>query len=206
MDFITGLVSKAIDVSFEWLTEQKCNELWALDSAYIEENFTSMAATTPDTPSFTFLPDEGVASYLLHRVFCEAPLLPPNQEIQYFGVRMIASKKEPVSPVYASWTLDMELSQPPVIVITRLRSTVKHFPALMAQIMKEASRINARAIEVWNLPPEFVDIAANMGGRTKPRVEHLPAVAWYGPEDAQDVKWIFNEKCVFFPYSQSEIW
>lgn len=126
MDFITGVVPKYTDISFEWLTEEKCKELWTLDSAYIEEKFTSMVAseTLSSFSSFTFIPDEGVAGYLLQRTIAEAPLIPPDQETLHFGVRITVSK-EPVSPViYATWTLDMELSKQPVIVITRLRSPV----------------------------------------------------------------------------------
>ncbi|GJJ11428.1 hypothetical protein Clacol_005661 [Clathrus columnatus] len=198
MDFITGIVSKSIDIPFEWLTEDKCKELWDLDSAYIKEEFSSMAVSieTLDSPGFTFLPSDGVAGYLLQRVLCEAPLIPENKEMKHFGVRMI-TKEEHVSSIYATWTLDMELSERPVITLTRLRSTAQYFPALMIQLMREASRINAKSIEVWNLPSGLVDIATNMGGRTKPRVDHLPAVTWYGPEDMQNVKWRFNEKYFF---------
>ena len=186
-----------IDVTDEGsrlLSKQECIVLWENDASYIRD-YISRLPVSPRT-RFTFLPDKGVAAFLLHRVVAEAPLN-PKHPLEHWGVT-VKSEKHDSSPAYATWTLDMTLSEPPVLVLTRLRASRESFSALLKALVRVARQIGADTIETWNLDAELVDVAASLGGNTGVRDEHLPAVAWYGPEQQDDIEWLFNEKYVYF--------
>ncbi|KAF8576485.1 hypothetical protein K439DRAFT_1640492 [Ramaria rubella] len=175
---------------FDFLTEEQCIALWETDSAYIADCL-SKTSTSSHT-SITFLPNDGVAAFLLHRVHAEAPLN-PNHPLKHFGV----SIPDNDGPTYATWTLDMDLSTPPVIVVTRLRATPQTLPTLLEALMMEARKLGASAVETWNLPGELADVAVSLGSTTVVRSDHLPALAWYGSGPSGEVEWAFNEK---FPW------
>jgi len=187
LDFITGVALQAGD-KVEWLNKEACETLWEEDAKYIQSQLSKPSDN--DAIRITFLPNDGIAGYLLTRVLAEAPLQ-PQQPLEKWGVRVTHKDG---SEAYATWTLDMELSKPPQMVITRMRTTSKMFPSLMKVLLNEATRIDAKEIEVWNLEEPLLDIAANLGGRTSARTAHLPALAWYGSENPNKIDWIFNEK------------
>ncbi|KAF8513443.1 hypothetical protein BU17DRAFT_53279 [Hysterangium stoloniferum] len=191
-EHVTGLEESAEE--FEFLSEEECRLLWEDDATYIAEQLSKLPSSSPTR--FTFLPSQGVAAFLISRALAEEPLL-PKVSMDRWGVRLIQTGGPP--PAYATWTLDMELTKPPVIVVTRLRATPESFPSLLRGLLAEALRINAKAIEVWNLDTGLADVAANMGGKTAARTQdHLSAVAWYGSESQHEVEWAFNEKYDYF--------
>ena len=53
--------------------------------------------------------------------------------------------------------------------------------------MVAAKENAAPSIEVWNLEQHLVDKARELNGITCERAEHLPALAWYGTGDVEDV-------------------
>ncbi|KAF8523624.1 hypothetical protein JB92DRAFT_2806886 [Gautieria morchelliformis] len=183
----------AMDEGYDLLSEQQCNALWETDATYIT-NYVSQLPASHHT-RFTFLPDNGVAAFQLHRVVAEAPLN-PKHPLEHWGVKAI-SQEDDLSSTYATWTLDMRLSIPPVLVVTRLRASPKSFPSLLKVLVWVAGQLSADAVEIWNLDTKLVDVAASLGGNTVDRSEHLPAVAWYGPEHPSEIEWVFNEK---FPW------
>lgn len=187
LDVMTGMLQQQSG-QVAWLDQKSCCELWEEDSDYIKTHLSH--PYNDNLTRFTFLPNDGIAAYQLHRVIAEAPLH-PQQPLARFGVRVT---EKDGNQGYATWTIDMQLSKPPVMVITRIRATPHSFPSLMKALLSEATTISANFIEVWNLEEALVDIAANMGGRTTTRTEHLPAVAWYGKESPEALDWIFNEK------------
>ncbi|KIJ55603.1 hypothetical protein M422DRAFT_199885 [Sphaerobolus stellatus SS14] len=190
LDYMTGVSQQPGD-KIEWLNKEACEALWEEDAEYIKEQLSQ--PSNDDLIRFTFLPNDGIAGYLLERVLAEAPLT-PQQPLEYWGVKVTHKDG---SQAYATWTLDLELAKPPNLVITRLKSTPDMFPSLMKALLTEATRLSSKAIEVWNLEQALIDIAANMGGKTTSRTEHLPAVAWYVRENLEKLEWIFNEK---FPW------
>ena len=184
----------AMDAGSTLLSEQQCIILWDNYTTYIT-NYISQLPVSPRT-KFTFLPDKGVAAYLLNRVK-EEPALHPKHPLEHWGVT-VKLEGHDSSPAYATWSFDLNLSRPPALVLTVLRASPEAFPSLIKALHRVARQIGANTIDIWNLDAKLVDIAASLGGDTGLRKEHLPAVAWYGPEQSTDIEWVFNEKCVSF--------
>jgi len=167
----------------ELLTEEQCRRVWEIDAQYIRDTFSQL----PSSPRarFTFLPNQGVAAFLIRR---SAFFLAYSKQFpKYWGISI--PHKE--SSVYATWTLDTDPLQ---LVVTRLRATPESFPILVRGLAAAACDHGANTTEVWNLDVGLVGVAASLGGKTGPRKDHLPCMAWYGPEDPGQVEWLFNEK------------
>lgn len=190
------------DESYYFLSKEQCVNLWESDAAYITECMSQLPAS-PRT-RFTCLPNNGVASYFIHRTLAEAPLH-PKHTLEHWGVAVRSEGHEKSPSAYATWTLDMYLSKPPSILVTRLRASPDSLPTLLKGLFRVAGQIGADSIEVWNLDTNLVNVAESMGGHTAARDDNFPAVVWYGPEKPNEIEWVFNEKYVSFHLGFSEI-
>jgi LYC1 GNAT-like C-terminal domain len=182
------------DESFYLLSEERCYSLWESDAAYIREHM-SKPTESPCT-RFTFLPNNGLAAFLIHRTLAETPLL-PKHPLGYWGVAVKTQDQESLPSAYATWTLDVALNVPPSLIVTRLRATRESLPALVKGMLGWAQQVGANAVEIWNLDTTLVDVAASLGGSTSRREDNFPAMVWYGPEQSNEIEWIFNEKYIF---------
>lgn len=172
---------------FEWkqLDISGVEALWKRDVAQMRDDLIKFVRTT-GRMSFTFLPDEGVGTF----VFPRSPLMPPFPEMNQWGVVL---KDESDILTYATWTIDIR-PPPPTLIITRLRATVAMFPYLLDKVWEVAKEHKMQQIEVWNLPTELEDVATDLGGKTTERQTHLPSFKIYGGEKVEEVEWLFNEK------------
>ncbi|KAF8524162.1 hypothetical protein JB92DRAFT_2806591 [Gautieria morchelliformis] len=180
-----------------WLSEQDCVELWKQDALYLKECLMSSQLRGESSIRCTFLPDNGVAAFQLRRARFFLPALPDIPVPEKWGV--IIPGVSP--PTYATWITDIR-PLPVALLITRIRASAETFPALLSAIMVAAKENAAATVEVWNLEQHLVEIAHKSNGITAQRAaEHLPALAWYGSGIADDVQWLFNEKCVLSNHS-----
>jgi hypothetical protein len=102
-------------------------------------------------------------------------------------------KLEDTQPLqFATWAIDPDHTPPTNLIITRLRSDATSLPKLLRAIFKCASDNGLKKVEAWNLEPQLVAPAEELGGLTEARSVHLPALAWYGPGEL--VRWRHNEK------------
>ena len=175
-----------------WLSEQDCIELWKQDTHYFRECLTSNQLLDGSSIRCTFLPDNGLAAFQLRRAKFFLPGLPRIPIPEKWGVIILGVSH----PTYATWITDIR-PLPAALLITRIRATTDTFPMLLSAIMVAAKENSATTVEVWNLEQHLVKTAQGLNGMTGERAEHLPALAWYGPGDDEDVQWLFNEKCVF---------
>jgi LYC1 GNAT-like C-terminal domain len=103
-------------------------------------------------------------------------------------------------PTYATWIIDV-CCLPVAQLTTRIRASVETFPVLLSAIMVAAIEDGAASVEVWNLEPHLMEIIHKLNETTGQRPDHLPSLVWYGSGNADDVQWLFNEKCVLSLHS-----
>ena len=181
------------DENFYFLPEEQCYPLWESDAAYIREYMSKLPKSS--LTRFTLLPHNGVAAFLMQRTLAETPLL-PKHPLSYWGVAVKSDDQGSLPSAYATWTINVALNTPPNLIVTRLRATQVSLPALVKGMLGWAQQIGANRVEIWNLDTTLVDVAASLGGDTSLRDDAFPAVAWYGPEEPNEVEWIFNEKYI----------
>ncbi|KAF8517931.1 hypothetical protein BU17DRAFT_76228 [Hysterangium stoloniferum] len=174
--------------SIRWLSIDGCIKLWHEDASYMRERILATSESSTPPVRCAFLPSHGVAAYQIHRVNFFLPCLPDVQIPQKWGV-IIPGTAE---PTYATWITDVR-SPPAALVITRIRATPENFPVLLSAIMDAAQENACITVEVWNLDGDLRQVARELGGHTKPRLNQLTSLAWYGPGKVEDVDFLFDE-------------
>jgi hypothetical protein len=172
----------------QWLSEQNCLQLWEQDAQYLKERLIERPPNTSSTRC-TFLPNRGLAAFQLRRTNFFLPGLPSVPVPKKWGVIIPGANP----PTYATWITDIR-PLPVALVLTRIRASPEMFPVLLTAIMEAAKENEAATVEMWNLEQHLLETAHKLGGSTGPRIEHLPALAWYGPEKLGDVQLLFNER------------
>ena len=176
---------------WEWLDIPGMNELLKEETELMKKDVIQSAIST-DRTSFTFLPGT-MAGALIYYVLFSA-LLP---HINEWGVVLrdspLSAKGNPRT--FATWSVDKEPSSI-FLTITCLRATQVTFPHLLRKIIEVAAKYDVHYVEMWNLPEELVEIAGQFGGKTEEGDGNLPAFKWYGDEKAEEIDWLFSEKCV----------
>jgi hypothetical protein len=174
---------------WEWLDEAGVEEIWKTDARTMEKEFAHLAASSPSDVLFTFLPDNGLATYQIHL----ASLYPTThmQNFTRWGIILPDTGEGTDKPTFATWTIDVP---DPTLIVTRLRTSPATFPFILSKIMEVARDSQLIKVEVWNLPKVLIHIG---GGETIKRDHYLPSFKWYGEEKPGDIEWAFNEKSVF---------
>ncbi|KAG6334917.1 hypothetical protein ID866_4159 [Astraeus odoratus] len=172
-----------------WLKHSDLDRLWAKDAAQIKRVIANMPIPTARA-IVSFLPDGGVGSSHIFRSMLAAESI---ISVENWGV--VKDDKNTDKPTYATWTVDVR-PPPPTLIVTRISATEETFSDLVEAIQHTCRGNGISRMEVWNLPECLMEMAAQMGGKTFQRHEHLPAIKWYGRGNTTDVKWVFNEKYV----------
>ncbi|EJD07437.1 uncharacterized protein FOMMEDRAFT_71777 [Fomitiporia mediterranea MF3/22] len=174
--------------SVRWLNEDSCKEVIERDTELIRKSFPS----DPERVTFGFLPNEGVAMFMIFRTEFFAPGQPyaiPDK----WGVELPPKDSSEESLCFATWSLDVR-PPPPTLIVTRIRATKETFPTILSCLFSAARESDMKRVEIWNLPSDLEEVAEQSGGRKEERDEHLNAFKWYGPEKNEDLKWVYNEK------------
>lgn len=166
---------------FRWISNEEQERVWKRDAELLR---TELATEPSTSTTFSFLPDNGVAQFLYER---NKNFVPSSWK----GDRWGALIETPEAFSFATWALDPGPSGLSTLIITRLRATEESFPALLYAAVQIARELSLENVEVWNLPPHLAQIGEKLGGKTGPRDEHLPGLAWYG---SKKVVWEHNEK------------
>lgn len=177
----------------EWrmLRLEDLNHVWEKDAGAMRANLAKRHTTGRSPFLCAFLPSQGVTAFQIQRLVdttARGNPLPGDT----WGIENIEDGAG--GPVFASWTVELKGPGPKSLVVTRLRVRPDRFPDLLKLISAEARQFEAEVIEVWNLDTELVNLAHQLGGRTIMREEHLPSLAWYGPNATADVNWAYNER------------
>lgn len=162
----------------EWtlLDEEGVLGLWERDA----EDIARSPGTTETPVSLAFLPIKGVAAFQ-HRRF-GVYLVKEDPRVEHYGIVSQPAGNEGVelnvpfdeNVAFATWTI--ETSKPRTLLVTRLRSTPRGFGRLFAELVRVARKHRLDRIEVYNITEELKDVAADLGGRTGEREEHLSAL------------------------------
>ncbi|KAI0795453.1 hypothetical protein C8Q75DRAFT_712127 [Abortiporus biennis] len=175
------------DHEWKWMSVEDNATFFEHESERMKED---ALQTSPEIGLlFTFLPKNGIALFNIQRTVCFSDDLSPSMPSQIWGVQRTDDSNSP----FATWTYDIRVP-PFALVVTRIRATKATFPNLYAKILEAARKKEVEKIEIWNLSKELEGVAAELGGITASREEHIPAVKWYGPESHDKVTWLFNEK------------
>lgn len=195
--------------TWQWLGADDVERVWSADVRWMQaDTLTAANAVEADGKEnivLSFLPDNGVAQFLIQWQMSFTPDMQPVFPLSTWGVQLV-SVSEPdgdaptdaddapaaAAPTYATWILcpgDM-----PTLALTRLRAPPALFPKLLRKVMEAARALGAGAIETWNVPAGLREVAAAMGGETYQRDAQFPVLKWYGPEPDEEVKWLFNER------------
>ncbi|EJD43714.1 hypothetical protein AURDEDRAFT_88553 [Auricularia subglabra TFB-10046 SS5] len=162
--------------------------IWEQDAALMRAE---LAASAGAGAALTYVPWRGVGAFQVHRnaYFLETQ---GKAALKDWGARVPAETDE---LAYATWTMDVELDMK-TLIFTRIRAkSPDQFRALLYTAVQTASSNGLRFVETWNLSEHLLGVAAELGGMTETRKEHLNSIAWYGPGDS--VKWLSNEKFVW---------
>ena len=172
-----------VEENIEWVdTDEALEGLWLEDEAFIRKE---LANEVKDKVLFSYLPGRGVSAFQ-HR---GSLYTPASSNGMKWGVRLRHNDTQPLQ--FATWSIGPDQTPSTTLIITRLRSGVTMFPKLLHVIFKCASDNGLKKVEVWNLDPQLAGLARELGGLTELRSVHLPALAWYGPSEAE---WRYNEK------------
>lgn len=189
------------------LTESDVKLLYEREALRMKAQLAERAATEldPDSVLFTFLPDEGVGLFQIQRVMTFGedlqPLLPTStwgtvllpKESSTLAEALTGQGDEPL--VFATWTLGL-FTTPRTMVVTRISAERDTLVQVLRIIAAAAKREKVEKVEIWGLAEELRSVAEEVGWTTIERPEHLSAFKWYGPEEEEKVKWMFNEKFV----------
>lgn len=197
------LSSKVLSSTWKYLTEDDAIRVWEADAAWMKIYLANMRPSTSRT-CFTFLPNQGVAKFLIHRTMSFNKDLTPVLPLQTWGILRLPHANAGLEDVlgdderqgstFATWSLD-PTSASGTLIVTRLRATTDTFPELFGRLTEFSREQKIERIEIWALPETLQGIASNLGGVTEQRQEHLSAFKWYGKEP-EELEWIFNEKSV----------
>ncbi|TFK39356.1 hypothetical protein BDQ12DRAFT_698070 [Crucibulum laeve] len=186
----TEAVPEEVNQQWYWLNDKDVLPLWNVDAGKIKSEIGIMSN---GTPSFTFLPNQGVAEFqhLRQQPFWEKMVLRP----QHWGISSSAPGDTNVT-TFATWTLEVRPPTPKTLIITRIRASKTEFSRLLSKIMEHAARSGMQKVEIWNTPKDLEPTATRLGAKIFEREEHLPAFKWYGKDDLFNVQWLLNEKSV----------
>lgn len=181
----TSAEQQVEDGKWKGLTKADCLALWATDAELIMRDVAT-AAQASGKPGFSYLPDKGLAQYVVERRMQFTAEMKPVYPPEPWGVQLV----ENGGPLtYATWTSEPGTK---TMVLIRVRASAEVVPELFDVVRKKAQQLGFDTIEAWNAPPELAKIA---DGRTFERGEHLSAVKWYSKtEPADQIQWLFNEK------------
>jgi hypothetical protein len=181
--------------SVEWITEEGQHMVWEEDASLIRDEI-----STSSTPSFAFLPDQGVATYHQNR---SEFLSPERSSRGVWGAKLLDRSDQTDERggamghrrlSFVTWALDPGGEGPQTLLITRLRCTQEEFPVLLNAAFRAARMFDLEQVEIWNLDPSLKQIGEGvLGGVTVERNDHLPSLAWYGEMDEARVVWRYNE-------------
>lgn len=175
----------------EWITKETEDNILEEDSCLIESEIRASS-----TPSFSFLPDRGVAHYLKVKALFHSF---KTTDDYIWGARIVDVTNTPDHGTaekdlsFAMWAFDPFTEDPYNLIISRLRCTQEQFPLLLDAAYRAARMFNLEKVEIWNLESSLDQIGAKLGGETAPRHDHLPSFAWYGKGDEAGVVWKYNE-------------
>ncbi|KIJ68755.1 hypothetical protein HYDPIDRAFT_106999 [Hydnomerulius pinastri MD-312] len=177
-----------------WLNYGDLDALWAKDVQLLTRALKDLPASSPTyhterpTALVTYLPDNGVGSFHIFRsTFASHNIV----SMDVWGVEK--TDGNPDLPTYATWSVDVR-PLPPTLIVTRINSSEADFPALLGKIQEAARKSGIGKMVVWGLPQHLLKVAADTGGTTFERKNHLPAIKWYGKGTTADMEWVFNEK------------
>lgn len=195
------LSSKVLSSTWKYLTEDDAIRVWEADAAWMKIYLANMRPSTSHT-CFTFLPNQGVAKFLIHRTMSFNKDLTPVLPLQTWGILRLPHANAGLEDVlgdderqgstFATWSLD-PTSASGTLIVTRLRATTDTFPELFGRLTEFSREQKIERIEIWALPETLQGIASDLGGVTEQRQEHLSAFKWYGKEP-EELEWIFDEK------------
>ncbi|GJJ06176.1 hypothetical protein Clacol_000365 [Clathrus columnatus] len=171
-----------------WLSEDDCEQLWEDDASYVEEKFLDSSRDESQT-TCAFLPNNGLAAFQIRRVKTFLPGSPNLPIPTKWGVKL----DDETEPAYATWITDINYS-PASLTITRIRISEKAFPILLSAAMEAAKENGCNTVRIWSLDETLKKIAKTLGGSEEQDLECVPSLAWYEPEDTNDVKLFFNER------------
>lgn len=174
--------------SIEWIGSEGMEEVWVQDAQLMKREIQEVlpvgTTSTEKRTLFSFLPDGGVTRFQYER---NKNFVPSEWTNNRWGVRVSGTEKL----AYATWSLDPGREGLSTLIITRLRADAQTFPLIIQAARMVARELSFQQVEVWNLPSELSVVGESLGGITRDREDHLPALAWFGEGDA---KWCWNEK------------
>ncbi|KAJ7924408.1 hypothetical protein B0H13DRAFT_1978306 [Mycena leptocephala] len=176
-------VSNNNAAEWTWLDDSAVSKLWEEDAEMMRSD---MEKSESPGISFTYLPNQGVASFQYRRleIFLQRLAIPPRS----WGVA------SPDHAAYATWSIDPRPPAPRTLTVTRIRANSQNFGELVGKILEVAQKHDVKRVEMWNLPAELEVLSGTLGATTYSRKDHLPAFKWYGKEPEAEVSWAFNER------------
>ncbi|RPD65611.1 hypothetical protein L226DRAFT_479727 [Lentinus tigrinus ALCF2SS1-7] len=199
LDASEAITARKPDINIVRLSESDVVALYDHDARWMKEDLARHAM--PGRTQFTFLPDRGVGAFNVRRTMDFTPdlqpVLPSKQWGAFIlpdGARTLVDALEQSRPLpFVSWTLDLKTS-PRTLVVSRLRADEKTLPVLLEELLAAARDEKVEKVEFWYMRPELRALAESKGWKTEERIEHLPAVKWYGDEKEEEIEWVYNEK------------
>lgn len=177
------------DYRYAWLNEEEAIRTWQIDSVQMTDD---LSRNPSAAHRLCTLPSGGVAGYLNWRVTVDMAS-DSTSRCMVWGVRLVDLNG---SLHFATWAPDPQAPASTTIVISRLRSDRRTFPSILKAVCHYAlsqSLPNYERVEIWNLPEDLQVLAADFGGVTSRRTNHLDSIHVYGLE-GEDVQWAFNER------------
>lgn len=184
------------DSEWSWLKHGDLDAFWVKDVQFIRRTMEDLPESSPDYHTerpkafATYLPDEGVGSFHIFRSMFAAENI---VSMDVWGVVKKTTGTNVDQPTYATWSIDVR-PLPPTLIVTRVSATESEFPDLLRQIHEAARKSGIGKMEIWNIPKHLLKAAAETGGQTIERKEHLPSIKWYGTGKTADIEWVLNEK------------
>jgi hypothetical protein len=135
--------------------------------------------------AFTFYPGKGIEQFQRARRLAQLKRL-NFPLVETWGLR---SK---LTSSFVAWTIELE---PTTLLLTHMRiSTSAELRDALAVMKNIAAATSVKNIEAWGLEQQLIETSDDTRGVTAVRTEHIPAFAWYGPEEPESVKWLNNER------------
>lgn len=175
-------------VCIRWLSERDCVQLWEEDAQFIEESFSNLTRLEKQT-TCAFLPNGGLAAFQIRRAIMYLPGSPHLPMPRYWGAEMLAE----TGRAYATWVINISRT-PASLAVTRLRANKKSFPKLLSAAMEAARQNGCASVEICSLDSSLKKLAEELGGEDTEDMTCIPSLAWYGPEQADEVKFLFAER------------
>ncbi|KIJ21459.1 hypothetical protein PAXINDRAFT_173616 [Paxillus involutus ATCC 200175] len=185
---------KDSETEWTWLKYGDLDALWAKDVQPIRRTMENVRESSPTyyterpTAFVSYIPDKGVGSFHIPRSMFAAE---NEASVDIWAVEKNNGSTD--QPTYASWSVDAR-PLPPTLIVTRISANETDFPELLGKIQELARKSGIGRMEVWNIHKHLLKVAAETGGQTFERKEHLPAIKWYGKGTTADIEWAFNEK------------